>query len=209
MTQLSLVYWVIARVIACFKTVHYFHQATSKSICRRLLDKAAGFSVSGSRKIFLARNCLEWMIICAKSGDDSELASSNYKNGKRLDVPGHLSGSVSSLLSVSMCVCNRRMYTTHTQSTHTHGTHTHTVHTHTHGTHTHTVHTHTRYTHTHTRYTHTRYTHTRYTHTHGTHTHTRYTHTHGTHTHTSELDRLGFPSHYDTIELSVLGHCLL
>ena len=23
----------------------------------------------------------------------------------------------------------------------------------------------------------------------------------------AELDRLGFPSHYDTIELSVLGHC--
>ena len=41
-------------------TANLFHRAISKSICKKPLDNAAGFSVSASRKIFLARNCVEW-----------------------------------------------------------------------------------------------------------------------------------------------------
>ena len=43
-----------------YSTVNFFHQVISKSVCRKLLDSAAGFSVSASRKIFLARNCVKW-----------------------------------------------------------------------------------------------------------------------------------------------------
>ena len=31
-----------------------------ESLCRKLLDKAAGFSISTSQRIFLARERLEW-----------------------------------------------------------------------------------------------------------------------------------------------------
>ena len=34
----------------------------SRSQCRKLLDEAAGLSVSSSRRIFLARNCAEWSV---------------------------------------------------------------------------------------------------------------------------------------------------
>jgi len=39
------------------KTVH---QSVSKLSCRKVLDKAAGFSISASQRIFLARERLEW-----------------------------------------------------------------------------------------------------------------------------------------------------
>jgi len=42
------------------KTVNFFNQSVSKSLCRNLLDKAAGCSISASQRIFLARSCLEW-----------------------------------------------------------------------------------------------------------------------------------------------------
>jgi len=38
----------------------------------------------------------------ARSNDDSELASGSYRNNKRLEVPRHHLGSMSSLLSVSV-----------------------------------------------------------------------------------------------------------
>ena len=42
------------------RTVNFFHQSVSKSSCRKVLDKAAGFSISASQRIFLARERLEW-----------------------------------------------------------------------------------------------------------------------------------------------------
>ena len=42
----------------------YIQQATaiSRSQCRKLLDEAAGLSITVSRRIFLARNCAEWSV---------------------------------------------------------------------------------------------------------------------------------------------------
>ena len=43
-----------------YNTVTFFQQSISRSQCRKILDEAAGLSISASRRIFLARNCLEW-----------------------------------------------------------------------------------------------------------------------------------------------------
>ena len=43
-------------------TFNFFHQVISKSMCRKLLDNAVGFSVLALREIFLARNCVEWTL---------------------------------------------------------------------------------------------------------------------------------------------------
>jgi len=64
-----------------------------RSISNDSLDKAYESSIIVDDNLSLTYS--------AKSGDDSELAGSSYKNGKRLDVPSHLTGSMSSLLSVS------------------------------------------------------------------------------------------------------------
>ena len=64
MAQLSLVYvlgrYLPSTLTSPHNTVNLFHQTISKSICMRLLNNAAGFLVSASRQIFLARNCVEW-----------------------------------------------------------------------------------------------------------------------------------------------------
>ena len=36
--------------------------AISRSQCRKLFDEAAGLSITASRRIFLARNCAEWLV---------------------------------------------------------------------------------------------------------------------------------------------------
>jgi len=44
------------------KSVNFFDQRVSKSLCRKLLDKAAGRSaISASQRIFIARACMEWI----------------------------------------------------------------------------------------------------------------------------------------------------
>ena len=40
--------------------VNYSNQSVSKSLCRKLLDEAARFSISASQQIFLARASMEW-----------------------------------------------------------------------------------------------------------------------------------------------------
>jgi len=79
-----------------------------RSISNDSLDKAYESSIIVDDNLSLTYS--------AKSGDDSELAGSSYKNGKRLDVPSHLTGSMSSLLSVSIIA--------HYPHAHTHA-HTH------------------------------------------------------------------------------------
>ena len=39
---------------------NFFNQSVSKSLCRKLLDEAAGFSISASQRIFLSRTCTVW-----------------------------------------------------------------------------------------------------------------------------------------------------
>ena len=45
---------------ALCRVVNMFNHSVMKSQCRRLLDDAAGISISSSQQIFLARNCSDW-----------------------------------------------------------------------------------------------------------------------------------------------------
>ena len=90
-----------------------------RSLSNDSLDKAYESSIIVDDNLSLTYS--------AKSGDDSELAGSSYKNGKRLDVPSNLTGSVSSLLSVSVHAHMRTLVHAHPY-THMHArTRTHTM----------------------------------------------------------------------------------
>ena len=58
--KIMLGHYLLSTLTSLHKSVNFFNQSVSKSLCRRLLDEAAGFSISPSQRIFLARACSEW-----------------------------------------------------------------------------------------------------------------------------------------------------